>query len=716
MHKTLLLVVAAALMSAACSDDPPEHATTGSSYDTGTDTTNETTAENDTTNETTAENDTTNGGENTRTEDDNANTNDDEPVSNPGEGEIVPTVGLYAFDECTELLDHLRTTAERQVGPRGLYNWSEEQSQNRPGTTEPLHFFGQDPVLTEGVDFSGTNAAQRRMDEADMVKTDGSRILLISDGELVVVDVASRQVTGSVEVAESWSPELFISGDSVVMVAHSYTDSPETVIQRIDVVDGNPTVAETLRVTGNYLSARSVGGGARVIIQSDPNWHLPFFYLSTTDSETDVTEANRDVVRSSTLKDWLPTFTHTHASGATEDGLLPDCDNFHVPAEFSDFRTTTVLSIPMNAEMDTATATSVLGATDIVYASPESLYVATSAWVDLETLDDQSDMEQYWADLQTNIHRFDITNPDGAVYTASGQVPGAVLDRFWLSEHDGHLRVVTTDMGDVTSPSQVRVLREIDGQLVEIGSVGYISKGDRVESVRFVGDVGYVATFNHVNPFYTIDLADPANPAVLGELKAPRSSSYLHPIGDGVVLGVGPDIKADGSADYAKVSLFDVTDLTGPREVAVWTSPGSYHVIDWNHRAFLWWAPKNLAVVPFKTLIDWYSDEADWDANWSGVVVLEIDGDQIRERGRIAHKLENCPDPRTVPYEAYEELREEGCDPNSLYQYEHIIRGIVIGDELWTLSYPFLMGGSEHPGWLEVYDLDTLEPLASLRL
>ena len=108
---------------------------------------------------------------------------------------------------------------------------------------------------------------------------------------------------------------------------------------------------------------------------------------------------------------------------------------------------------------------------------------------------DNIDGNQVRAEYRTNIHRFDISDPAGAVYTASGSVPGEIHNQFALSEHAGHLRVVTTT-GRWSSDSQswVRVLAESDGLLTEVGSVGDIGRGERVQSVCFAGDVGYVVS------------------------------------------------------------------------------------------------------------------------------------------------------------------------------------------------------------------------------
>ena len=145
----------------------------------------------------------------------------------------------------------------------------------------------------------------------------------------------------------------------------------------------------------------------------------------------------------------------------------------------------------MAGAIDPAAATSVLASGETVYASLESLYVSTMTWID-PSPDEEGDIDwdQLRAEWRTNIHRFDISDPAGAVYTASGSVPGQIHNQFSLSEYAGHLRVVTTTGEWNSSESWVRVLAESGGRLVEVGSVGDIGRGERVQSVRFSGDIG----------------------------------------------------------------------------------------------------------------------------------------------------------------------------------------------------------------------------------
>ena len=709
-----------------------------------------------------------------------------------GGHEIPLTSPLVRFDDCDALLDQLRNWAAERVGPWGFGGRPHdtdgieemmveedigEVPAEAPQSSGPAtDFRRQLPV--EGVDYSGTNVQESGVDEADIIKTDGRRIFAMSAGQLVVVDAARREVLGSVLLPIGESAELFLDGDSLLAVQQTGgrgADSREAVVHRIDVRDGVPEIVETIRVEGSYVSARSIGGVARVILRSQPAEDFPFVYPAGADSEAIAEEANRAAMLASTLEDWLPAYSQTTQDGAMTGGLLPTCEHVHTPTVFSGFGVTTVLSVPVAGAIDPAAATSVLAPGETVYASTRSIYVSTATWIDPAAEEASNlDWDQFRAEFRTNIHRFDLSNPAEAVYTASGSVRGEIHSQFALSEHAGHLRVVTTSSDRSTaSESWVRVLAESDGRLVEVGSVGDIGRGERVQSVRFAGDVGYVVTFRQIDPFYTIDLSDPAEPAVVGELKIPGFSSYLHPIGDGLVLGVGSDADEDGRVTGAKVSLFDVSNLADPREVSVWIAPSGWNEIGWDHRAFLWWGPEQLAVIPVTV-----------DSEWSGAVVLHIADRALTEAGRIVHLgpgagktscrrlsevdvigavdvtqadlgakvaelIVQTPksaiivacEPGEEPIagfqceagefsEAEEEslrqrvsytTREElwACLPpdTSELPRRQIVRSIVIGSDLWTLSHPHnrYRDGSTQ-GLLQVNGLKTLEFLDAMEL
>jgi hypothetical protein len=211
-------------------------------------------------------------------------------------------------------------------------------------------------------------------------------------------------------------------------------------------------------------------------------------------------------------------------------------------------------------------------------------------------------------------------------------VKGQILNQFSFSEHEGFLRVATTQgSGGEGSESFVTVLAERDGQLTAAGMVGNLGRGERIYAVRFIGDVGYVVTFRQTDPLYTIDLSDPTRPLVVGELKIPGFSAYLHPVGEGLLLGIGQDATDTGQRLGAQVSLFDVSDPASPQRLDQAALGSGASAVEYDHHAFLWWGPSRLAVIPVQN----------WDgpSPFNGVVGFSADRKAgIDEIGRVGHE------------------------------------------------------------------------------
>ena len=229
-----------------------------------------------------------------------------------------------------------------------------------------------------------------------------------------------------------------------------------------------------------------------------------------------------------------------------------------------------------------------------MYGSAGSIYTATTAYDDLVAF---ATGRSVAPGSRTDIHRFAL---DGEPrYVASGRVDGYVDTQFGMSEHEGHLRVASTTFGG-RSESRVTVLAEKDGELVVTGTVIGLGVDEQIRGVRFVGDIGYVVTFRQTDPLFVIDLRDPKAPRLAGELKIPGFSAYLHPIGDGFLLGAGHDGTESGQLTGAALSLFDVRDPAAPKRIALHRfgdgagSPAS----DGDHHAFLWWDETDTAYLP----------------------------------------------------------------------------------------------------------------------
>jgi hypothetical protein len=261
----------------------------------------------------------------------------------------------------------------------------------------------------------------------------------------------------------------------------------------------------------------------------------------------------------------------------------------------------TVLTIDVDRGLEPVDSVGVMTDARIVYAAPSNLYVATERWSDRPDPNAPTDEQQ---GVLTAIHRFDISGVH-TQYRGSGQVPGFLLSQWSLSENRGVLRVVSTETpawwgNGAESQSYLTTLRLENGALVKRGQIGGLGRGERVYAVRFVGDVGYVVTFRQIDPVYTVDVSNPDSPRVLGELKIPGYSSYLHPVGDDLILGIGQDADANGRPLGTEVSLFDVSDLRHPKRLDQLNLGVGWSEAAFDHHAFLYWPRTGLAVLPFE--------------------------------------------------------------------------------------------------------------------
>ena len=190
------------------------------------------------------------------------------------------------------------------------------------------------------------------------------------------------------------------------------------------------------------------------------------------------------------------------------------------------------------------------------------------------------------------------------------------------------LRAATTVGWGPDAESKVTTFAERGGHLAQRGQVGGLGRGERIYAVRFIGDVGYVVTFRETDPLYTVDLADPDHPRVMGELKIPGYSAYLHPVGEDLLLGVGQEATDDGRVRGLQLSLFDVSDLARPTRVQKLRLGGRFSSseAEWDHHAFLWWPATQLALLPVES-------EA-----FSGAAAFRVArAEGIAELGRISH-------------------------------------------------------------------------------
>ncbi len=598
-----------------------------------------------------------------------------DPVDLGGDDIVLTSAALSTADSCDELLDLLVAEGVERVGPYGFGQggyWGVEETMEDEAFAEASDSDAgaADAATAESSaaggdgEFSGTNNQEVGVDEPDIVKTDGERLVVANGNTLRVIDVATDELTRTIDLGDdTWVERFFLSGDSAIVMTSSWTEQPLAAstadaislpyglsVARLTEVDLD--TGETLgsvEFEGWILSARDTDGTIRVAVSTDLSQRFPFLYPSNQGAEESAEEANKDLLRESTIEQWLPTYRLLDGDGdVVSDGLAVPCDAFHLPQEFSGLGAVTVVTLDAGDDgLEITDRLAVLSNGQTVYASTDRLTIATQSypvfdWRTGEVVDGEDD------EVSVKLHNFDTTVAGATDYVASGAVAGHLLSQYSLSEYDGYLRVATTEGSqwwgsDEDSESSVTVLDEVDGALVPVGQVGGLGKGERIFAVRFLGDVGYVVTFEQIDPLYTIDLSEPTAPTVLGELKIPGFSTYLHPLGDGLLLGVGQDATDEGRTTGAQVSSFDVSDLTNPLRVdqrmlssqlPEGTEGSSYSTVEWDPLAFTWWAPTRTAFVP----VSWWGwdDDTGTDLSGADVVALQVAADgTISELGRL---------------------------------------------------------------------------------
>ena len=534
------------------------------------------------------------------------------------EGAATKAGRLVAFGGCPDLLRYAKSQATRFVGPYGLGGG--------PFVVNDVAASGAREAAPpkQGVDFSGTNVQEEGVDEPDIVKTNGNTLFAVANGKLNAVDVrtANPQLLDTLKLDPNRGYELLLHEDRLLFLSRGgYWAEPlpamaarmmpfqaaGSVLTEIDVSKPHALrVVRTLTLDGGYVAARLVGGSVRIVVTAQVPAALPFVQpkSGTKEELAAAGKRNRAVVASSRVGSWLPSYQVKRAGGkATKKRALVQCRHVKRPVGFSGLGMLTVLTVDLAKGIEPTDSVAVMTDGRIVYASPESLYVATERWADRPTPDKPTQEKD---GVKTTIHKFDISSPARTQYRGSGEVSGYLLSQWSLSEHNGVLRVVSTEQPAWWGPaggeseSFLTTLRHRDGALVQAGRVGGLGKGERVYSIRFVGDVGYVVTFRQIDPLYTIDLSVPEQPRVLGELKIPGYSAYLHPVGEDLLLGIGQDATEEGRPTGTQLSLFDVSDLRKPTRLHTQPLGPGWSEAESDHHAFLFWPQTGLVVVPFE--------------------------------------------------------------------------------------------------------------------
>jgi hypothetical protein len=610
---------------------------------------------------------------------------------------------------------------------------------------------GQVGTIAPGT-YSGTNTATPGVDEPDLVKTDGRRIVTVSGGVLRVVNAETHQLTGAIDLssgaiyASGTAASLLLSGDHALVLftqglygmgggqfnpdatgsgaatptgqatppdpaspdAATPIFGPRLVL--VDLSTGTPQVISQYTIDGSLVDARQVGSVARVVIQSTPRLHP----MSPAQGGQPSASGSTAAIAEAGISQWLPRYSVT--TGAVTSTGHADCASVSHPAaaSYTGSSMLTLLTFDLNGpSLGDGEPVTVIADGDTVYSDGTSLYVASREWP-AQPVQGTTDGPASGSGTTvimpirspgyTGIYKFDISGPGLPVYEAAGSVPGWLLGssgtaQYSMSAWNGALRVATTTSGTFTSGSEqgsasaVYVLEQSGDQLDVVGKAGGLGVGEQIYAVRFVGPAGYVVTFRQTDPLYTLDLSDPAQPRVVGQLPLSGYSAYLYPVDATHLIGVGQDANTEGQTTGTQISLFDVSDLAAPVRLATYDLQFGHSEAEFDPHAFLYWPASRLLVIPVQLAAAVTPEPAQPGSLVQGgpvqssliyspaseAVVLHVGDQGFTELGTITH-------PITPGYPVGGQIR----------------RSLIIGSALWTLS----------DAGLKANDSTTLTPLA----
>jgi inhibitor of cysteine peptidase len=574
-------------------------------------------------------------------------------------------------------------------------------------------------------DYSTTNVQVTGVDEPDFVKNDGKYIYVISGQTLAIVDAypaASASVISRTEIADT-PRDLFIDGNRLVLFVTGTEDTdtsssvgstaavamekvmpyyyrstlPVTHAVFYDISDrAHPKVLKDYTIDGDYIDARLIGSNLYLVTREQ---------VYTYDTDRITVPAVRE---------------------GTKTLIAPEVYYFDNPERQYAF--TTISSFDTPGAMEKEARTYLVGSSNLLYVSENAMYItyqqyhniyrtmraqpltgidvagsgaavsssgvsAPVLWEEFNRMSEtdkqasieklknaeQESLQKEIDQTTTAIHKIAINN--GAItYVARGDVPGVLESQFSMDEYKNNLRVATTSSVYTTRGSyEYNNVFVLDSTMKTIGSLTHIAEEEKIYSTRFIGDRLYMVTFKRVDPFFVIDLSTPTAPKILGKLKIPGYSDYLHPYDATHIIGIG---KETGTNDWGgvstkglKIALFDVSDVDHPTQIdkVEIGDSGTDSAALSDHKAFLFDKEKNLLVIPARVVTNQPAVDGkygEYTPNiWYGAYVFGVTpGTGFTLRGTVQH----------------------GTDNRSYYWYgssqNEVKRSLYIGDTLYTLS------------------------------
>jgi inhibitor of cysteine peptidase len=552
-------------------------------------------------------------------------------------------------------------------------------------------------------DFSRTNVQVEGVDEADIIKTDGRYVYALVNNELHIIEAFPAESSERLSTISfrSRPTNIYINGDRLIIFGQNYQVYDDnryshfvrrggyTFFKVFDISDKkNPKEVRDMDFEGKYTNSRMIGdyvyfittnynytyyaeepllprvldGGVELALSPDiyyfdvPYSSHNFTSVSAINVMDEDEEVSGDVYLMDSSQDM---YMSENAIYLTYSKFLNEYDlSLEVMRELiypklsqeDRDKIVEIESAPkyiLNKEEKKMKISNIIG----MYLSKQSENDNIAIMEEIENVLKQKFYALRDELEKTVIHKIAVDKGD-ITYKVMGEVSGSILNQFSMDEKGGEFRIATTKnerWGSILNEEDRKGssnLYILDDNLKKLGAVTGLAPGERIYSVRFMGDRAYMVTFEQVDPLFVIDLSDSRNPKVLGMLKIPGFSNYLHPYDDNLLIGLGKDTTIDENGNVRtkglKLSLFDVSDVANPKEVSVFKvgDQGSSSVAEYDHRAFLFSKEKNLLVLPTSIMEDRPSPDGKYrypQLSFSGAMVFHIDETGFKLRGRIDH-------------------------------------------------------------------------------
>jgi len=562
---------------------------------------------------------------------------------------------------------------------------------------------GQVPTADDDREYSETNNQVDGVEEADKILTDGYKIYIVSGQKFFIVDADTLNIDYTLEIEDGYMNEMYLYGDRVVLLSYVYhyyedictyydyywdygveTDSEsaddeattEYVEGDEDETTEDVTTVEPLTETYTYQCYRYSYGTQITVLDVEDTENVEIVREVYLDSsymvESRMINENIYLVLNNYMYNYgweEDNFIPEYRDSAVSDDLqqLPASSIYFMPDDGESYSYLLLVSFDVTASEE-ASIKAYLGSSYQLYMSQNNLYSVIYKW----SYNEEIDRYEHF----TYIVRFAIEEGELS-FKALGEIEGSPLNQFSMDEYDGVFRIATSgwswdDDNDWQIDNFIFCLdATTDDEMTQISVLGGLGKpGERIYSARFSGVTAYVVTFETIDPLYKIDLSDPVNPEIVGQLEEEGVSDYLHEISDTLMIGIGRQAETNDEWTWftgVKVALYDISG-NNPVNLDTFLVEGeySYTNVAYDHKAFLEFTPTGADFtyvgIP---VFEYYEDY--WGYSQSLYLFKVYHSGSIELEARLTHMVEE----------------EEGY-----YRYfDSIERAVIIEDHIYTVSY-----------------------------